>query len=343
MEAGDCAACDGDEQRREQKAGSSGLVRDGLARLVDELLAGGGVECGIGSDKAGERRNLQVGRGAHDACAHDADDSENDHAIKQIARQVVARLQENPHRGNGGDQDVHAEDDHPRVIVERDRDAHKRQVISDGNHDDNQDDRRDNVHGAGNVAAARDEAVDDGDTDEDDRDHGRLLVGEVGCRGRRGGNDERVRNDGGECSHDQQQRQVREDAEEFLRRIVDVLRDDDGKRLALMTKRGEQGAEVMHGAEEDAANEHPQKHRHPTEDGGLNRAVNRACAGNRREVVAEHHVRRRRHVIHTVFQLMGRSRALWIDSPLLGKPATVAHIADDQDDHSNKEDNQCVH
>ena len=47
-----------------KKAGSSGLVRDGLARLVDELLAGGGVECGIGSDKAGERRNLQVGRGA---------------------------------------------------------------------------------------------------------------------------------------------------------------------------------------------------------------------------------------------------------------------------------------
>ena len=110
-----------------------------------------------------------------------------------------------------------------------------------------------------------------------------------------------------------------------------------------MTKRGEQGAEVMHGAEEDATNEHPQKHGHPAKDCRLNRAVDRACAGNRREVVAEHHVRRCRHVIHAIFQLMGRSRALWIDSPLLGKPATVAHIADDQDDHSNKEDNQCVH
>ena len=343
MEAGDCATCDGDEQRREQKARCGSLVRDGLTRLVDERLASRSIESGVRGDEAGERRNLQVGSFAHDARAHDADDGEDDHAIKQIARQVVARLQENPYRSNGGDQDVHAEDDHPRVVVKRDRNAHKRQVVPDGNHDDDQDDRRDDVHGAGDVAAARDEAVDDGDTDEDDRDHGRLLVGEVGRRGRRGGNDECVRNDGGERGNDQQQRQVREDAEELLRRIVDVLRDDDGERLALVAKRGEQGAEIVHSAEEDAADEHPQKHGDPAEDCRLNRAVDRTRACDRREVMAEHHIGRRRHVIHTVFQLMSRSRALWIDSPLLGKPATVAHIADDQDDHSNKEDNQCVH
>ena len=343
MEAGDCAARDGDEQRREQKAGSSGLVRDGLARLVDELLAGGGVESGVGGDKAGERRNLQVSRGAHDACAHDADDGEDDHAIKQIARQVVARLQENPHRGDGGDQDVHAEDDHPRVIIERDRNAHKRQVVSDGNHDDNQDDRRDNVHGAGNVAAARDEAVDDGDTDEDDRDHGRLLVGQVRRGGSGGADGERVGNDGGKCGNDQQQRQIREDAEQLLRRAVDILGNNNGQRLALMAQRREQAAEVVHSAEEDAADEHPQKHGHPAEHGRLDGAVDGACAGDGREMVAQHHVGRRGHVVNAVFQLMGWSRALRVNSPLLGKPATVAHIADDQDDRGNKEDKQCVH
>ncbi len=50
VEAGDGAAGDGDEQRREQEARSGGLVRNGLAGLVDEGLARGGIERGVRGD-----------------------------------------------------------------------------------------------------------------------------------------------------------------------------------------------------------------------------------------------------------------------------------------------------
>ena len=117
MEAGNSTAGDGDEQRGEQEAGSGGLVRDGLAGLIDQRLAGGGVIGRVRGDEARERRDLQVGRGAHEARADDADDGQDDHAVQQVAGQVVARLQQDPHRGNRGDEDVHAQDDHPGVVV----------------------------------------------------------------------------------------------------------------------------------------------------------------------------------------------------------------------------------
>ena len=346
MEAGDGAAGDGDEQRGEQEARSGGLVRDGLAGLVDEDLARGGIERGVRGDEARERGDLQVRGSARKRRTHDADDSQQDHAVQQIAGQVVARLQQDPHGGDRRDQDVHAQDDHPRVVIQRQGDAHKRQVVADGHHDDDQHDSGGDVHRAGDVTAARKDAVDDGDADEDHRDHGRLLVGQVRGRLRAvqvGHHGERVSHDGGECGHHQQQRQVCEDAEQLLRRVVDVLCDHDRQRLALMAQRREQAAEVVHGAEEDAADEHPQQHGHPAEHGRLDRAVDGAGAGNGREMMTQHHVRRRGNVVHAVFQFMRRSRIFRIDPPLLRQPSAIEDIADDQDDRSNKEDKQCVH
>ena len=346
MKAGDGAAGDGDEQRREQESRCGGLVRDGLAGLVDEGLARGGIERSVRGDETGERRDLQVRGGAHKGCAHDADDGQQDHAVQQIAGQVVARLQQDPHGGDRRDQDVHAQDDHPRVVIQRQGDAHKRQVVTDGHHDDDQHDGGGDVHRAGDVTAARKDAVDDGDADEDHRNHGRLLVGQVrgGLRAVQvGHHGERVRHDGGERGHNQQQRQVCEDTEQLLRRVVDVLCDHDGQRLALMAQRREQAAEVVHGAEEDAADEHPQQHGHPAEHGRLDGAVDGAGAGDGREMMTQHHVRRRGNVVHAVFQFVRRSRILGIDPPLLRQPSAIEDIADDQDDRSNKEDKQCVH
>ena len=108
MEAGDGAAGDGDEQRREKEARSSGLVRDGLAGLVDEGLTRGGIERGVRGDEARERGDLQVRGSARKRRTHNADDSQQDHAVQQIAGQVVARLQQDPHGGDRRDQDVHA-------------------------------------------------------------------------------------------------------------------------------------------------------------------------------------------------------------------------------------------
>ena len=63
---------------------------------------------------------------------------------------------------------------------------------------------------------------------------------------------------------------VSEDAEQLLRRVVDVFGDNRCDGLALVAQRREQSAEVMHSAEEDAANQYPQQNGNPAKYGSLN-------------------------------------------------------------------------
>ena len=107
-----------------------------------------------------------------------------------------------------------------------------------------------------------------------------------------------------------------------------------------MTKRGKQGTKVVHGAEEDTADENPQEHRHPAEDGSLDGAVDGTGAGNGREVVAEHHVGLGGHVVGAVLKSMRRGDVAVVETPLLREPSAVGDIAHDEDDDRN-EKNEC--
>ena len=110
-----------------------------------------------------------------------------------------------------------------------------------------------------------------------------------------------------------------------------------------MAQRCEQGAEVMHGAEEDAANEHPQKHRNPAEHGCLNGAVNGARARDGREMMAQNDVRLGGNVVDAVLEFVGRRYAIGVDAPLLSKPTAVEDIAHDEDSRADEQNQHGIH
>ena len=86
----------------------------------------------------------------------------------------------------------------------------------------------------------------------------------------------------------------------------------------------------MDGSEEDAADQHPQHHRHPAEDGRLDGAVNGAGAGDGGKVMSHQDRGFGRDVVHAVFQLMSWGDLGVVHAPLLGQPAAVKDVTGDQ-------------
>ena len=103
-----------------------------------------------------------------------------------------------------------------------------------------------------------------------------------------------------------------------------------------MADGGEQGAVVMDGSEEDTADQDPQHHRHPAEDGRLDGAVDGAGAGDGGKMVSHQDRGFGRDIVHAVLQLMSWGGLGVVHAPLLGKPAAVEDIAYDQDGTANK-------
>ena len=87
MEAGDCAARDGNEQEREQ------LATDDRATAVNELSEG---------------RELNVGMNDKDP-----DDQKGYGSQLHVSRQIVSRFKQKPYRQDRGDETIghHEEDD----------------------------------------------------------------------------------------------------------------------------------------------------------------------------------------------------------------------------------------
>ena len=110
-----------------------------------------------------------------------------------------------------------------------------------------------------------------------------------------------------------------------------------------MAQRREQSAEVVHGSEEDAANEHPQKHGNPAEHGRLDGAVDGTRAGDGREMVAQNDVRLGGNVVDAVLEFVGRRYAIGVDAPLLGKPTAVEDIAHDEDSRADEQNQHGIH
>ena len=104
-----------------------------------------------------------------------------------------------------------------------------------------------------------------------------------------------------------------------------------------MADGGEQGAEVMDAAEEDAADQDPQRAGQPAEAGGADGAGDGARAGDGREVVAHQDGGLGGDVVDAVLQGVGRGGLVELaDAPLLAQPAAIEDIADDQ--HSDADD-----
>ena len=146
-----------------------------------------------------------------------------------------------------------------------------------------------------------------------------------------------------ERGHDQDQGQVREDEEQALGLLADAGLDNGADGLAVIADRGKQRAVVMHTTEEDAADENPQQHRDPTENSGLDRAVDRAGARDGGEVVAHKDRGLCGAVVHAVFQLVSRGRAGRVDAPLFGQPSAVENVAQGENDNANNQNYSSIH
>ena len=83
----------------------------------------------------------------------------------------------------------------------------------------------------------------------------------------------------------------------------------------------------MHTTEEDGADEHPQQHRDPAENSGLNRTVDRAGTRDGGEVVSHQDRGFCGAVVHTVFQLVSRGGTGRVDTPRFGQPSAVEDIS----------------
>ena len=321
MEAGNCTACNGYKQSREQQAAATEHFGIGIER--------GGVECG-------ESGNFCKRRVAENSCANNADNCQHNHAVQQKAGQIVAWLQKNPHGSHRSDQNVNAHDNHPRVLVNA---AQEREVVAHGNNDGNNGNRAQNHNGTRHVAATRYNAPNNGNGNEKNGNGSCARVSDI----RAVGIGERTCHDRGKSGNNQHQRQKREHAEQLFCGLIDISRNNSSQRLTLVAQRGKQCAKVVHGANENAADKNPQQNGDPAKNCSLNRAVDGAGSGNGRKVVADNNVGLRRNVINAVFQGVGRGFNRVVDTPLFGQPSAIADIAYDQDNCGDDQHDQSVH
>ena len=318
-------------------------VGNGLGvSLLVQLLGGGaggdqGVEARAGVG-IGDHEGVDGGHAAHvGAGQNHAHHGQSQHGVQQEGAQVVTGLQQNPHRGDGGNGDVHAADPHPGVLAQIDG----VEVHADGDDGHNGDDAHNAGNAHGGVPAVHQEAEDNGDGDEQQRHHGHPGVGLRGGKIHRTallkGGAEGAGHDGGEGRHHQDQRQVGEDQKQHLGPLAHVGGDDLADGLAVVADGGKQGAEVMDAAEEDAADENPQRAGQPAEPGGADGAGDGAGARDGREVVAHQDGGLGGDIVNAVLQGMGGGGlVIFADAPLLAQPAAIEDIAADQ--HSNADD-----
>ena len=207
-------------------------------------------------------------------------------------------------------------------------------VQADGQADHDADDTQDGSHGQGSTLTVHEEAEQDGHDDEQQGDHSHGGVGlverAVSIEANKGAG-----HDGGEGGHHQDQGQIREDQEQLLGAVADVHSDNLTDGLALVADRSEQSAVVMDSAEEDTADQDPQHHGHPAKDSGLDGTVDGAGAGDGGKVVTHQNRSLGGDVVHTVLQFVGRGDLGVVNTPLLGKPSAVEHVAYDQNDNAN--------
>ena len=324
-------------------------VSDGLrVGLLIQLLGGGAggdqrVEAGDsaagdGGEQHGEHRSgvalgVEHGQAVHGGMAHHNGHGRQDqHGVQQEGGQIVTGLEQDPDGGDGGDQNVHAHDPHPRgggqvdgVEVQADED--------DGHDGDHADD---GGNADGSVAAVDAVTEDDGDQDEQQGHHGHLRVGLRGLHVQNAvhiGGAEGAGHDGRESGHDQNQGQIRENDEQALGAQGHVGGDDLADGLAAVADRGEQRAEVMHAAEENTADQDPQRAGQPAEAKarGADGAGDGARAGDGGEVVAHQDGSLCGDIVHAVLHGMcGGLLFALTDTPLLAQPAAIEDIAAQQ-------------
>ena len=110
-----------------------------------------------------------------------------------------------------------------------------------------------------------------------------------------------------------------------------------------MADGGEQSTKVVHGTEEDAAEDNPQENGNPAEYCGLDRSVNGACAGDGREMVAHQNGGVCGNKVLSVVTGVRGGFVVGVDAPLFCQPATVEYVAQSEQNNCDDQDKNCAH
>ena len=321
METGESTACDGDEQDREHHAGGSGEA---------------------GKDRSGDS-GLTV-----DAQDDDAEDSADDHDDHHDGSEVIARSLEHLDGHGASEDQVDHDDGEPLELIQVDRELH-----TDGEHENHEDHAGDELGSAGEVELLLGPTKGDSDEGEQDGDGtsaaGGIGLGEVDSTGgsARSVNDrgehERLADHVGESGDDDDAEQPAEQQEQATTGLADVLLDELSQGLAVVLHRGVQGAKVVDGAKEDAADENPKHDGQPAKGHGDNRARDRAGTADRAELVRERGEGGNGREALAVLHALGRREGVLVDAPLVGQPAAVAQIAADEHRRGHNHEQNSVH
>ena len=307
MEAGNGAAGDGDKQNREQIAGALHI-------------------------EAGEGRQIHRGVGGKDA-----NDGGQDHGDQQVAVQVVAGLEQRPDGNNRSNKNIGKDDEVPGAAGNKHGGI---QADDNGRHQHHNGNP--GVHPLVQLRIADDEAQSNG---HQNKQHGRGGDGAVGGNLRSLGVEalEGAGDHIGKGRDDQDAEEPAERKEELLAVFADIALNDIADGAALVLHRGIHGHKVLHRAEEYAADQNPEQHRNPAEHRSLDRAVDGACAGDGRKLMAEDNIGVRGFIVNTVLQLVGGGFCVGINAPGLGQPSAVEQIGAAQYHNGNDHHENTVH
>ena len=321
MEAGKCAAGNGNKQDGEHHARSSGET--GKHRSGDGCLT----------------------LSAQDKDAQHGTDNHDDHHDRS---EIVARGLEHADGHSTGKDQVDHHNGEPLELIEVQRELH-----THGEHENHQHHAGGELGHTGEVEFLLGIAKSDGNKGEEDGDGtcatGGIGLGEVDSSGSHAicthdrGELEGTAHHVGESSDDDDAEQPAEQEEQATTGLADVLLDELGQRLAVVLHRGIQGAKVMYGTKEDAAHEHPQHNGQPAKSHGHDGARDRACAADRAELVRKCGECRDGREVLAVLHALGRSKGLPIDAPLIGQPASVPEIAAGENRRAHEHDYNSVH
>jgi len=288
--------------------------------LVVHLLGGGArghqrVEAGAGAARHSHKQqgNQRIGSAAQRAHRmparesveiqrrprhENADEAERHHGVEQVGVQIVARLQQQPHRQHRGRETVGEQHDHPdlpggRHVAAQQLDKIDRDECADI--DAGKSQRHKDQRSCQDAHAAPIDQTSEADRQPDEqqrsRGDGRNL-------------DKGFGHDAQKLGHDQNQREPAEEEEEHPPPVPHQRFDHRADRAPLVTDRQEHRGQIMHRPDEDAAQHNPERDRHPAELRRQYRPDDRPGAGDAGEVVAEQDCGLRRHVVHAVAQRM---------------------------------------
>ncbi len=304
----------------------------------------------FGRDPAGELGIFDLA--APLDCAHDhAQHATAQGQIEEIAPQVAARLQQQPHRNHRGHEAIAQQRDVPNPFgrcplnVEYLLDV-KRNLLADPNRhaDQRQKDQRGPADRQPGIA--QQQAHHDRQSQIEQRAGGHPAAGNLGSSAvvEFEGADKGAGRDVGKRHDDVDQAQPDEGQKQQIGPRAHVVANHFGNRAGVVPDRCHQRGEIVYPADQDRATQNPQPGRQPAKGhSGHDRTDDRTGGGNGREMLAEQKLRLDRGIVDVVAQRDRRRLGRWIQLQQPRQERPIRQIGHRQNNSGNRDNCQQCH